>query len=226
MLRVTKDGDGLRLRVNPSLSSKTKAQLASGTPVRPVSEYAWREVEVSGVRGWVAERYLEEAPDPPAPTPAPAPKPSGRFDPNTPTYLQKNDYTCAVASAIWCLRSIGINVTPEEAHDAFVPQYVNSSVGLRDASGRGVVEALKRHWNVEAQNFAPLAWEQVTSWAGKMPVMIGGRAWYHWSAVRGFDGERLIMANPAGTGPRYGQQTLTRQQFNDLGWFSAVRIPV
>ena len=27
-------------------------------------------------------------------------------------------------------------------------------------------------------------------------------------------------------GPRYGQQTLDRQQFADLGWFSAVVIPL
>jgi hypothetical protein len=58
-------------------------------------------------------------------------------------------------------------------------------------------------------------------------VALGGRNWGHWSAVRGVnEAGELVMANPGGTGPRYGQQTLNRQQFEDLGWFSAVVIPV
>jgi hypothetical protein len=36
----------------------------------------------------------------------------------------------------------------------------------------------------------------------------------------------LEMPKLGGTSPRFGQQTLSRQQFADLGWFSAVVIPV
>ena len=66
----------------------------------------------------------------------------------------------------------------------------------------------------------------MASWAGRYPVAIGGRTWGHWSAVRGVNASgELVMANPGGTGPRYGQQTLNRDQFEQLGWFSAVVIP-
>jgi hypothetical protein len=85
---------------------------------------------------------------------------------------------------------------------------------------------LRDCWGVAAFNRAPVSFDEVAGWAGTRPVMIGGRNWGHWTAVRGFDGERLVLANPGGTGPRFGQQTLNRQQFEDLGWFSAVVIPV
>jgi hypothetical protein len=42
--------------------------------------------------------------------------------------------------------------------------------------------------------------------------------------VRSFDSDRLILANPGGTGPRFGQQSLDRADFEQRGPFSAVWI--
>jgi hypothetical protein len=148
------------------------------------------------------------------------------FDRDTPTELQVQNWTCSIRSTMWMLKSIGIPVTPAEAQDAMSPRYVNSDLGLLDASGAGIVEVLQETWGVTAFNRAPVTFDEVASWAGTYPMAIGGRNWGHWTAVRGFDGERLVLANPGGTGPRFGQQTLNRQQFVDLGWFSAVVIPV
>lgn len=153
------------------------------------------------------------------------------FDPTIPPYLQKLDYTCAVGSTIWMLRSLGIDVTPEDAHDAMVPKYVTPELGLLDASGAGIVAVLRDRWGVGAVNDASATFDEVAAVAGHQPVAIGLRNWGgphkgHWSAVRGFDGSRLILANPAGTGPKFGQQTLTRAEFDARGPASMVTVPI
>ena len=48
----------------------------------------------------------------------------------------------------------------------------------------------------------------------------------HWVAVRGFDGSSILLANPGGTGPKFGQQALDRMDFQKRGSFSAVFIEV
>ncbi len=64
--------------------------------------------------------------------------------------------------------------------------------------------------------------------AGRAPLAIGGRNWGgpglgHWSAVRGRYQDALVLANPA-TGARFGQASLTRQDWQRLGPFSAVAV--
>lgn len=225
-LRVT--DDGVRLRSDPSTSAAIVTTLGAGTLVTPSSPFGWRQVSTGGGTGWIAASFLADADDAPAPTPSPGPTPGTRFrfNANTPTELQIQDWTCSIRSTMWCLKSIGIAVTPAEAQDAMSPRYCNSNVGLLDASGAGIVAVLRDRWGVAAFNRNPVSFDDVAGWAGRYPVALGGRAWGHWTAVRGFDGERLILANPGGTGPRFGQQTLDRQQFADLGSFSAVVIPI
>lgn len=228
-LRITEDG--VRLRERPDTTSWVLAELAAGTTVVPTGSHAWRQVRLpDGRSGWVANEYLATGE---ASTPAPPPAGRSTFDPSTPTELQVQDWTCSIRSAMWMLKSIGIAVTPAEAQEAMEPRYVNSDVGLRDASGAGVVEVFRERWGVTARNLSPVSFDDVAALAGRQPLMIGGRKWGHWTAVRcnrvdSASGEvtHLVLANPGGTGPRYGQQTLDRQQFADLGWFSAVTIPL
>jgi uncharacterized protein YraI len=184
----------------------------------------WRRVRVNGQTGWVATSFL--VPDDGATNTGSTGGTHHQFDASTPTELQVQDWTCSIRSTMWLLKSIGVAVTPAEAQDAMSPRYVSSEVGLLDATGAGIVEVLRDRWGIEAFNRAPVSFEEVAGWAGTRPVAIGGRNWGHWTAVRGFDGERLVLANPGGTGPRFGQQTLSREQFADLGWFSVVVIPV
>lgn len=221
-LRVT--DDGVRLREQPSTSSTVLATLPAGTLVTPTSDHAWRPVTYGDQAGYIAEELLA-----PAETVHHSPGMLA-FNPNFPTQLQRQQWTCSIRSTMMLLDSIGIAVTAEEAQDAMSPQYVNSDVGLLDASGAGIVQVLADRWGVAAQNYSPCTFDDVAALAGQMPVALGLRNWGmpggHWSAVRGFDGERLILANPGGTGPRYGQQTLTRDEFNARGPASAVFIPI
>jgi hypothetical protein len=106
------------------------------------------------------------------------------------------------------------------------PRYVNADAGLLDASGAGIVKVLADRWGVTATNRNPVSFDDVMHLAGRQPVAIGGRNWGgpglgHWSAVRGVDGDRLALANPA-AGQRFGQTTLSRNDWARIGPFSAV----
>jgi hypothetical protein len=227
--RFTVNTDSVRLRARPGIGADVPiltllhgGELVDddGGELVSADGFSWRRVRGDGQIGWVAEPFI-----------SPLAPGRVRFDASTPTELQSQDWTCSIRSTMWLLKSIGIGVTPAEAQDAMSPGYVSSAVGLLDASGAGIVEALREAWGVTAYNRAPVSFDEVAGWAGRCPVAIGGRNWYHWSAVRGTGtneaGETVLrLANPGGTGPRYGQQTLNRQQFADLGWFSAVIVPV
>lgn len=215
--------DGIRLREEPGTSAEILAELRSGLLVDDdgcetvnASGFEWRRVRADGQVGWVACQFL-----------TPATGGQLHFDPNTPTELQRQDWTCSIRSTMWVLKSLGVAVTPEEAQEAMSPRYVRSDVGLLDASGAGIVEVLRERWGISAFNRAPVSFDDVAGWAGRYPIALGGRAWYHWTAVRGVNEDgNLVLANPGGTGPRFGQQTLNRRQFEDLGWFSCVVVPV
>lgn len=231
-LRVTEDG--VRLRERPDLQAPILGEYPAGTLVEPLSDHAWRQVRAGGRTGWMAAEYLRADADPTQSVQGESTNTAHSnilsFDPHTPTELQRQDWTCSIRSVMWMLKSLGIAVTPEEAQDAMSPRYVRQDVGLLDASGAGIVEVLRDRWGVGAYNDGSASFDEVLAVAGRQPVAMGGRAWNHWTAVRGWDGppgmERLLLANPGGTGPRYGQQTLNRQQFADLGPFSMVVIPL
>ena len=233
-LRVTEDN--VRLRERPDTNSPILYEARAGESVEPVTDHAWRQVRAGGRAGWMAAEYLSEIEQ--TETSAGGIAVSGpklQFAPHTPTELQQQDWTCSVRSTMWMLKSLGIQVTPEEAQDAMSPRYVRPDVGLLDASGAGIVEVLRDRWGVGAYNDGSASFDDVLAVAGRMPVALGLRNWGgpnkgHWTAVRGWDGppgaERLLLANPGGTGAVYGQQTLNREQFDARGDASMVVIPL
>lgn len=171
-------------------------------------------------------------PEPAATTDVPRATKAVAFDPTTPAELQVQDWTCAIRSTMWLLKSIGIDVTPGEAQAAMSPRYVTPDDGLLNADGSGIVAVLRERWGVAAENHPSVTFDDVKRWAGRMPVAIGGRNWGgpgegHWSAVRGYDGARdvLLLANPA-TGAKFGQETLNREQWAWRGPWSAVAVPL
>ena len=155
------------------------------------------------------------------------------FDTSAPVELQLNDYSCSVGATYWCLRSIGVNLTQLDLENLMVPNLVSSSLGLLDGSGAGIAALLRDRYGVSATNASPVSFDEVCARAGQQPVAIGGSRWYidengsatgHWVGVRTFDGTQLVLANPGGTGPHYGQQILDRSGFEQRGPFSAVWI--
>ncbi len=234
---------GVRLREQPGLGAQATvlAVLYAGAVVdddgaetAQASGHEWRRVRHGGRTGWVATGYLRpvEATTTRAASPGSIGGRGTRFDPATPTELQRQLWTCSIRSTMWLLKSIGIGVTAAEAQDAMSPRYCNSDLGLLDATGAGIVEVLRDTWGVTALNRGRVTFDEVAGWAGRCPVAIGGRNWGgpglgHWSAVRGVnDAGDLVLANPGGTGRRFGQQTLNRDDWERMGSFSAVVIPL
>jgi hypothetical protein len=155
------------------------------------------------------------------------------FDATVPVELQLNDYSCSVGATYWCLRSIGVSLTQQDLENAMVPGLVSEQFGLLDGSGTGIVGLLNRQYGLTASNSSPVSFDDVAGRAGTQPIAIGGHNWYidadghvtgHWVAVRGFDGSQLLLANPGGNGPHFGQQTLDRAAWDQRAPFAAVWI--
>lgn len=156
-----------------------------------------------------------------------------RFDSTIPVELQLNDYSCSVGATYWCLRSLALPLTQQELEDVMVPALVSPDLGLLDASGTGIVGLLRNRYGLGVSNTYPCGFDEIAARAGKQPIAIGGSRWFaddngnvigHWVAVRGFDGAQLLLANPGGTGPHFGQQVLDRAAFDQRAPFAAVWI--
>lgn len=218
MLRTTSD---LNLRDKPTAEGSTVLEMVpQGSLVEPLDTRAWRRVRHNGRDGWMAADYLEDAPAGPVAT-------SIKYDQNFPLRLQFEDYSCSIRTTQMMLESVGILVDIGTLHGQMVPEYVSEEVGLLDGSGAGIVQMMRIHYGVVAQNFSPATWDGVVDVAGKLPVGLGGHGWGgvgHWVAVRYVKSDTLVLANPGGTGPVFGQQFLDRQRWDSIAhaWSAVV----
>jgi hypothetical protein len=147
-----------------------------------------------------------------------------------PVDLQDVPWDCAAASLSWCLRAFGRSETEADVVAGLGPARISPALGLLDASGAGLVSYLGE-LGISAANNPEALFMDVTAAAGFQPMLIGGRAWGHWTGVRisnrPFDSELavfLALANPA---PGYMgiAQVLNMADFGELGPFSAVWFP-
>jgi len=136
-------------------------------------------------------------------------------------------WDCAACSTAWALRTIGFAVSEQDVIAGLGPGRISPTYGLLDASGAGLVSYLGE-LGVQAENNGSASFDDVMAAAGYQPMVIGGRAWCHWVAVRMGSAaaaapvtEQLLLMNPA---PGYMgmEQVLYRHDFDDLGPFSAV----
>lgn len=144
-----------------------------------------------------------------------------------PTDLQDYAWDCAACSLAWCLRTIGRTETEDDIIAGLGPTRISPSLGLLDASGAGLVEYCAE-LGIEAYNDAQTSWQELVDAGGYQPMVVGGRNWCHWVAVR--------MAGPAAGRPDLGLvvlmnpspgymnvgQYMDSADFADLGPFSAV----
>ena len=136
-------------------------------------------------------------------------------------------WDCSAASVAWSLTAAGHPWSEADVVSAMYPTYLNSTYGLLDASGAGIVEWLASI-GVSALNNPDATFQELLDAAGHQPMVIGGRTWCHWVAVRmggpaaGYPQVRwLALMNPS---PGYMgvAQWLNEDNFDDLGPFSAV----
>jgi len=159
--------------------------------------------------------------------------PVTRFDSSVPVEPQLTPFSCSVGATFFCLRSLGVDTTQRDLENVMVPALVSPDLGLLDGSGSTIVRMLQDRFGLSASNISPVSFDQVAAKAGQQPIAIGGHRWFvdsdgnvtgHWVAVRSFDGTQLILANPGGNGPHFGQQSLDREAWAQRAPFAAVFI--
>jgi lysozyme len=153
------------------------------------------------------------------------------YNPKEPPHIQETDADCAVESIEWCLYSWGR--TPD---DDWLEQSMQAAgvwspaVGLHDATGAGLAVWLNDEYGefgYIATNEPSVGFDDVAAEAGtrRHPLAIGGRAWYHWSAVAGYDAATdLLRLRNSAPGYKGVYQTLNRSQWASLGAWSMVRL--
>lgn len=119
------------------------------------------------------------------------------------------------------LQSIGMDYSQDAVVALLGPDSISPAQGLHRGSGDDLVRILHNLGLKALNNW--LDFDQVAALAGHYPIAIGGLAWYHWSGVRGYQDQALLLANPS---PGWGniRDVMRRAQFNDLGPFAAVWI--
>lgn len=136
-------------------------------------------------------------------------------------------WDCAACSTAWAMRTIGFEVTEQDVISGLGPGRISPTYGLLDASGSGLVSYLAEQ-GISAENNSNASFDDVMAAAGHQPMVIGGRAWCHWVAVRigsllvpAAPMEALALMNPAPGYMAIGQM-IERSDFDELGPFSAV----
>jgi lysozyme len=107
---------------------------------------------------------------------------------------------------------------------------INPQLGCLDASGAGLASWVNDTYGGDgyvASNQAEVSFDDLAAEAGTgtHPISVGGRAWYHWASISGYDPttDVLLVKNSA---PGYMgvYDTMSRAQFASLGSFSLVRV--
>lgn len=144
-----------------------------------------------------------------------------------PTDLQDYPWDCAACSTAWAMRTVGYPHSEEDVIAGLGPSRISPSLGLLDASGAGLVEYLGEI-GITAANNGSASWSDCVAAAGYQPMVIGGRGWNHWVAVRmgpaaagRSDSAGLVLMNPSPGWMGVGQY-LSHAAFDSLGSFSAV----
>jgi hypothetical protein len=200
-------------------SGATEAGLAGTLDGWPYAETVNYVSSILGIPQDEARRRL-------APQAAP---PKVRYNVAEPTIAQDDDWSCAPTSLRWALKSLGRDPAEAWIEATMIDEgVVSMRSGLLDASGAGLADFVRRQYGefgYTASANSGVPFDYVATMAGTRPILIGGRAWNHWSGVRSYSPARdvLLLANPA---DGYGgvRQEMTRQQFGALGPFSAVDI--
>jgi hypothetical protein len=155
--------------------------------------------------------------------------PSVTFDAHMRARPQEEDFDCSQESLEWALHALGREPADDWLESTMIAEGVMSAaLGLLDASGAGLAAFVRRHYGelgFDATHEPSVSFDALAAEIGPHPILLGGRGWGHWSGVRGYDpaSDRLLLANPA-DGWKGVDQTMSRQQWADLGPFSMVRV--
>lgn len=152
-----------------------------------------------------------------------------------PIQTQNHDWDCAEQSTLWAVTAAGRHPDDAWMEQAMLSGGIESTdLGLLVGDGSRLAAWITEQYSdgspvLRAHNASSVSFDDVKSVAGSSPVLLGGHNWGgagHWTGVRGYDAaqDALVLANPGGTGPVYGWQTMSRQQFASISPCSMVVI--
>lgn len=151
------------------------------------------------------------------------------FNLREPAHIQEHDHDCSQDSLEWAMWALGRKPQENWMEPTMVAEGVMSrELGLLDASGAGLAAFVRRHYaeyGFDANHEPSVTFDALAAEIGPYPMLIGGRAWNHWSGLWGYaqGQDVLLLANPSPGWKGVGQ-TMNRQQFAALGPFSMVRV--
>lgn len=137
---------------------------------------------------------------------------------------QVYSWTCSACSLDWLKRSAGID--PQSTREQTVeqigyPENISPQYGLHDGSGTRLREVIESYGVAAEQGW--LDFDSAYVLAQLTTGCIGGASWYHWVALRGIEGDSILVANSApGWGGIGEPGILTRQDWERLGPFAVV----
>lgn len=211
---------------------------------RALAAYNWGWGNVAGLGGrprWDGSRatlpaetarYLDAILGPGWPEPSDSPQPPTPlpstvvYDADYPVIPQPNNWACSVYSLLWALRSLGRGTAAAWLQQAMLDDgVVTVADGLTRADGSMLVAFVDREYNelgIEAFRKENATIDDVRAKSREgVPVLIGGRAWGHWSGVRSVQTDgTLNLANPADGWMGIGQEL--RDSWNRLGPWTMV----
>jgi len=205
-------------RQQVALTEALRAMLEGHWVGEPPSLEAFLYAQDPTLQGTIVARTVRRVSD------QPPPKPSfmANFDPNTPMAPQETSWTCSVCALDWVLRAtqVAADHTREKGlSEIGTPDNVNAAWGLMDGAGSQLRRVYSSYGLNTVQGW--LSFDEVYAAAGETTGQMSGGAWYHWVAIRGRDGDHLLIANSA-PGYKNVRDTLSRDDFNRLGPFSVV----
>jgi hypothetical protein len=136
------------------------------------------------------------------------------------------NWTCSACSLEWVMRSTGLIMPPDiyasreqRVYEIGYPNNINATYGLMNADGSALMNVLDNYGQATQQ--AWLSFDDCWRVASMTTGMISGAEWYHWTALRGVQGETIWIANSA---PGYQSvwNNLSRADWDRLGGFSCV----
>jgi len=139
---------------------------------------------------------------------------------------QLYSWTCSACSLEWVKRSaLGVSSGDIYAdrettvYEIGYPDNINASYGLMNADGSALRQVLEDLGQETSQSW--LDFDTMYELAQSTTGMISGASWYHWTAIRGVQGDTIWIANSA---PGYMSvwDNLSRNDWARLGGFSCV----
>jgi hypothetical protein len=146
------------------------------------------------------------------------------YDPYTYQPRQAASWTCSCCALGWLLRATGTNpsVGEREATNLIgTPGNVNGTYGLMQGDGTHLRRVLRENGINTEHGW--LDFDTAYAIYARRPGAMSGRAWYHWTGVRGVQGPNLWLANSA-PGYKGVADIMSRADFQRLGPFSCVWI--